>query len=1322
MFFKAKKRISAALLILLAAVLAAVVVVTATVFSSYKKTFDRETYRANLTQIYKTYNTKEAYDDFARGNTFAFARLLVNDYNGKKYGAVMTAYDEPNGFAVLQYKTPKEAENAYYKFQADGLLVDTEGTAELCETEKGSLYPAGSNALGTTQYIGKYAMGSDDVTVALIDTGVMYDHIDLQGRFVSHGYDFSDDGCADAYFDTSKAGSVYGHATFIAGILADNTPDTVKILPYKVVPFGANTATSSSMVSAINDAVANGATVINISITSSSGANSFRNAIQNAKSSGVCVCAAAGNQSKEIKYLYPAAISETITVSALEDDFATFAEFSNYGAAVDFCATGRKIVSLAPYTSSSDSHYRKNSGTSFSSPYIAALCACLKTTDNSMPVDDLCGVLQDFCTDFGDEGKDYYYGWGMPNIGSILYTDGESYTLNIPEGTLNIYGTKDYTATTLPWRLFAGNLNTVNVSDDVERIGDYNLYNVKANNFTIPQNLEKIGKYAFYGCKNVKSYTFTEECKEVGEGAFGGIENFVINGYRNTPAETYALAENVTFNAIGCRHHYLVDIIDPTSTEEGYTIYTCTVCGDTYNGAYIVPTVIDSGACGDSLTYTVDDTGKLTISGSGDMYDYSQTAVPWADYADSVSVIQINSDAGELSPFAFYGCNAVKIRCSEDNVLYKSVDNVLYSKDGTALVLLPKISGSVYTMPQTVTDFNASAFLLSGTAAVRFNSNFTVENGIVYGTNGDIICALAAFTQTDFAIENDIKLHDYAFILTSYPQTFSVETRAAVFGSYSAGYVFSGTLIRRDVTFETYDVSTAADYATLHGFDLHTYNKGVCGDDLQWHFDTDSKTLAISGTGDMYAYSTAAAVPWNEYLPSLRKAVIGDGVTALSDYAFYGASGMTELTLPLSLAAPENTTVWYNCTAIKTIHFTHGTGYTDDYVSGDVTYYKNTPWYLSRKAITVFDMDSAVRGIGKEAFRGCYPLKEITLTNCEYIATDAFISCTQLNKFTILSKDTQIADYSIGAYKVSNYGIYNSVVIHCFDDSTARDYCDEFGFTRQSLGCGHSRNTELKSEDVHDCCYDSEYVYHCYDCASDFTEYVHTSDGHYVTGSLTTLAGLPVNDADVYIDGNLCAVTGSDGRFVAENIKCGTHTAQFKNDNDLFCTATVTVDKQNTCGDLVIAYGDYNGDGFVNGRDLAYAKKNGITDYRRFDYGASADGEYVIDTAYGEQENPHATGFIFSNDAQTDYRKYFTVTIVNPSVYRITSAGFLYGVRMTDSDLILENANTRNAENNLVRIAESVDGNAVNKALVYGLKSKTSWFGAMSRAIMPSIW
>ena len=46
-----------------------------------------------------------------------------------------------------------------------------------------------------------------------------------------------------------------------------------------------------------------------------------------------------------------------------------------------------------------------------------------------------------------------------------------------------------------------------------------------------------------------------------------------------------------------------------------------------------------SGTCGDNLTYTLDDDGLLTISGTGEMYDYGDTAL-WGSGVSSVNIQQ----------------------------------------------------------------------------------------------------------------------------------------------------------------------------------------------------------------------------------------------------------------------------------------------------------------------------------------------------------------------------------------------------------------------------------------------------------------------------------------------------------------------------------------------------------------------------------------------------------------------------------------------------------------------------------------------------------
>ncbi len=72
---------------------------------------------------------------------------------------------------------------------------------------------------------------------------------------------------------------------------------------------------------------------------------------------------------------------------------------------------------------------------------------------------------------------------------------------------------------------------------------------------------------------------------------------------------------------------------------------------------------------------------------------------------------------------------------------------------------------------------------------------------------------------------------------------------------------------------------------------------GTCGDNLKWSLSSTGE-LTVSGTGDMYSYSSAAPA-WEE--SAVKSLVVKDGVTSIGDNAFYGCSALTTMTLPLSL-------------------------------------------------------------------------------------------------------------------------------------------------------------------------------------------------------------------------------------------------------------------------------------------------------------------------------------------------------------------------------------------------------------------------------------
>ena len=68
-----------------------------------------------------------------------------------------------------------------------------------------------------------------------------------------------------------------------------------------------------------------------------------------------------------------------------------------------------------------------------------------------------------------------------------------------------------------------------------------------------------------------------------------------------------------------------------------------------------------SGYCGDNLTYNLDtDSGVLTISVTGEMYDYSSsTYAPWYSNRSSVKTVEIKSGITSIGDYAFFNCDSL---------------------------------------------------------------------------------------------------------------------------------------------------------------------------------------------------------------------------------------------------------------------------------------------------------------------------------------------------------------------------------------------------------------------------------------------------------------------------------------------------------------------------------------------------------------------------------------------------------------------------------------------------------------------------------------
>jgi thermitase len=253
-----------------------------------------------------------------------------------------------------------------------------------------------------------HELGSHDVIVAVVDTGIDYTHPDLSENYLPLGYDwvnYDDDPWDDHY-----------HGTHCAGTIAALTNNEIGVAGIANVSIFAEKAFSSSGYGsyvnarlALMHAVDMGADIISCSWGGSSSSQTLLEGIDYAINNGVMVVAAAGNSGSSAPH-YPASYPGVIATSATDQNDLK-AGFSNYGDWIDVAAPGVSILSTVPYDVKGY-YYGSASGTSMAAPHVSGLAALLMSAYPTKSASEIETSIYDFALDLGDSGFDPYYGHG----------------------------------------------------------------------------------------------------------------------------------------------------------------------------------------------------------------------------------------------------------------------------------------------------------------------------------------------------------------------------------------------------------------------------------------------------------------------------------------------------------------------------------------------------------------------------------------------------------------------------------------------------------------------------------------------------------------------------------------------------------------------------------------------------------------------------------------------------------------------------------------------------------------------------------------------
>lgn len=260
------------------------------------------------------------------------------------------------------------------------------------------------------------------ILVAVIDTGVNYNHNDLAGRVIK-GKDFANN---DA--DPMDGN---GHGSHCAGTVAGTTygvaPEAT-ILAVQVLSAGGSGSWQgvANGVQYVADYKGEDGKRVDVASMSLGGGapiqQVLKTAFENAIATGIHFAVAAGNSGPNAKTIgTPGDLKEVISVGAT-DTTNTAASFSSRGPVVaygtpyytkpDVAAPGVNITSCWKGSATASNTI---SGTSMATPHVAGLCALILAAKGSMTTDNLKLILESTATELGDSGKDNTYGSGLVN-------------------------------------------------------------------------------------------------------------------------------------------------------------------------------------------------------------------------------------------------------------------------------------------------------------------------------------------------------------------------------------------------------------------------------------------------------------------------------------------------------------------------------------------------------------------------------------------------------------------------------------------------------------------------------------------------------------------------------------------------------------------------------------------------------------------------------------------------------------------------------------------------------------------------------------------
>ena len=401
-------------------------------------------------------------------------------------------------------------------------------------------------------------------------------------------------------------------------------------------------------------------------------------------------------------------------------------------------------------------------------------------------------------------------------------------------------------------------------------------------------------------------------------------------------------------------------------------------------------TIVASGACGDNLTWKLDDKGTLTISGKGAMTEwvYSDSA-PWKTYSNTINKVVIQPGVTSIGGYAFSECKNLTSITIPEGVTSIGIGAFWKCFDLTSITIpegVTRIGGSAFegcssltniTIPKSVTSIGGYAFSeCKNLTSITIPEGVTsIEDGVFSG------CGLRSITIP----KGVTSIGRYAFQECSSLTSITIPEGVTSIGIGA----FSGCLDLMSITIpEGVTRIGSRAFEGCSSLTNITIPEGVTSIE-DWAFSGCSSLMSITIPEGVTIIGAEAF----RGCSSLKSVTIPEGVTSIGAGAFRGCSSLTSITIPEGVTSIEDS-VFFGC---------------------------------GLRSITI---PEGVTSIGAGAFRGCSSLKNITIPeSVTSIEENAFYACDGLIDVTYHSTMERWEKISIE----SNNNYLLNATIHCTD-------------------------------------------------------------------------------------------------------------------------------------------------------------------------------------------------------------------------------------------------------------------------------------------------